>query len=116
MKLDQIQAKDVKLQDYDGISFYHDKAKYNCLLFHYDDQSEKYPGSSLGDMYQIMLYKETDGELYDIDFFEAILIDPMTYVMGLIKHDWCGIVGLKTEKSGAYFQEVIELLNNEDEE
>ena len=56
--------------------------------------------TTLGDYYQILLYKhDKNGTCILPDKFEAILIDPMEYVSGLIPQDWFGIIARKTKNS-----------------
>jgi hypothetical protein len=57
--------------------------------------------SQLGSKYHIILFKEDrKGELYNVDMFEAILIDPLEYLSGLLPQGWFGVFFKKTTVSG----------------
>ena len=68
----------------------------------YNDPGEKVGGSSMGDSYHIILFRDhkTEKDKYDdLDKFEAILCDPLEYVSGLIKGGWFGIIARRTTTS-----------------
>ena len=66
----------------------------------YKERGEKVGGSYMGDSYHVILFKESDdGELVDIDRFNAVFIDPVIYMSNLIEIGWFGIVTRMTTTS-----------------
>ena len=71
----------------------------------YKNPGEKIGGSAMGDSYHVILFKEADdGELVDIDQFEAIFIDPFEYMSELIPQNWFGIMAKRTNTSNNFIQ------------
>lgn len=93
--------KDVK--EYDTIFFVPHPENDNQVKLEvakYKDGGEKLDGSSMGDMFDIILFRLDDGEtVTDLDRFEGILVEPRTYVSRMIKDDWYGMVARKTTTS-----------------
>jgi hypothetical protein len=66
----------------------------------YKEPGEKIGGSAMGDSYHVILFKEaSNGELVDIDRFNAVFIDPVIYMSNLIEIGWFGIVTRMTTTS-----------------
>ena len=66
----------------------------------YKNRGEKIGGSAIGDSYHVILFKESDnGEFTDIDRFNAIFVDPVAYMSGLIESGWFGILTKMTTTS-----------------
>lgn len=77
----------------------------------YKDPGEKVGGSSIGDEYHIILFREAeDGELVDIEQFSAVLIDPPTYIARMIDIDWFGILAKMTTTSEKFIQSTFDKL------
>ena len=78
----------------------------------YKDAGEKLGGSLLGDSYHIILFKEDDTQdkIYDIDRFDAILVEPFEYISGLIPANWYGIVAKRTTTSTNFINNVFDKL------
>jgi hypothetical protein len=75
----------------------------------FEKQEESLDGTELGNCYQILLYKhDTNGMCIHPDKFEAILIDPLEYVSGLIPQDWYGIIAKKTKTSGKFIDNLFD--------
>ena len=71
----------------------------------YKEPGEKVGGSAMGDSYHVILFKEADdGELVDIDQFEAIFVDPLEYMSELIPQNWFGIMAKRTTTSNNFIQ------------
>jgi hypothetical protein len=77
----------------------------------YKESSEKIGGSSLGDGYHIILFRESeDGELVDVEQFNAVLIDPIAYISRMLSIDWYGIVAKMTTTSNNFIQNTFDKL------
>lgn len=76
----------------------------------YKNPGTKVGGSSVGDCYHIMLFKQ-DEETYEVkhlDKFEAILSSPLDYISMLIPQDWFGIICRKTTTSDKFAEEAFD--------
>lgn len=77
----------------------------------YKNSGEKVGGSTMGDSYHIILFREAeDGELVDIEQFNAVLIDPITYMSRMLSIDWFGIVARMTTTSEAFVKNTFDKL------
>ena len=77
----------------------------------YKDPGEKVGGSVMGDSYHIIIFREAeDGELVDVEQFEAVLVHPMTYITRMLGIDWFGIVSRMTTTSEAFIQRTFDKL------
>lgn len=77
--------------------------------------------SSVGDMYNVMLMKDTEKELVVVDVFQAIFSDPTVYAEGLVGTDIYGTFVKHTEHAKQWWKdyvtetkELIDKLNMED--
>ena len=78
----------------------------------YNEPGEKIGGSSMGDLYHIILFRDDkeDPEKYsDFDNFDAILTSPVEYISNLIKSGWYGIVAKKTTTSHRFIDKTLDL-------
>jgi hypothetical protein len=77
----------------------------------YKEPGEKVGGNAIGDEYHVILFKEQeDGELYNVDKFEAIFADPCEYISNLIPQNWFGIFAKRTTTSDAFIQKTFDKL------
>lgn len=77
----------------------------------YKDPGEKVGGSSMGDGYHIILFREAeDGELVDIEQFTCVLIDPATYISRMLSIDWFGVLAKMTTTSETFIQNTFDKL------
>ena len=77
----------------------------------YKDAGENIGGSNMGNAYHVILFKEdTDGELVDIDMFDAIFMDPLEYMSGLLPSGIFGIMARKTTTSNNFIQKTFDKL------
>lgn len=77
----------------------------------YKDAGENIGGSEMGNAYHVILFKEDeDGELVDIDMFDAIFSDPLEYMSGLIPSGIFGIMARKTTTSNNFIQKTFDKL------
>ncbi len=68
----------------------------------YSDPGIPLGGSSLGDEFHIVLFRDLGGdsdEYGEPDSFDAVLADPLEYISGLIPAGWYGIIARKTTTS-----------------
>ena len=77
----------------------------------YEDFGEYIDGSDIGYCYHIILFKENSkGVTKHLDFYNAILMDPLEYMSTLIPQGWYGMIGRKTTQSTPKFQEAFDKL------
>ena len=95
--------KDLK---YDGVYFLpheqdgNEGLKYQFFELKEEDLDEPIESSSLGNKYHLVFFKEGDDGLPVLeDQFEAILVDPATYLHGLLGAGVYGCILRKTAKS-----------------
>lgn len=75
----------------------------------YKDPGEKVGGSVMGDGYHIILFREAEnGELVDIEQFDAVLIDPLTYIKRMLNIEWFGIIAKMTTTSNTFIQNTFD--------
>ena len=71
----------------------------------YRDAGESVGGSKLGHEYHVILFKEAeDGQLVDVDMFDAVFVDPLEYMSGLLPSKIFGIMARKTTTSNNFIQ------------
>ena len=78
----------------------------------YKDKGTPVGGSSMGDMWHIILFQEdeeNDEELVvkNFDTFEAIFSDPREYISDMIGCGWYGIVSRKTTTSESFYKDAL---------
>jgi hypothetical protein len=79
----------------------------------YKDPGESVEGSSMGNMYHIMLFKQDeDGAPIEPDLFEAILVEPLEYISRLITCDFYGLIAKKTTTSNEFIQKSFDKLKD----
>ena len=78
----------------------------------YKNAGDNIGGSSMGHAYHVILFKENSKteQLYDVDRFDAIFIDPLEYISGLIPHNWFGVIARKTTTSNTFIQKTFDKL------
>lgn len=78
---------------------------------HYRDAGETLGGSDIGKSYHVILFKEdSDGQLVDIDMFEAVFSDPLEYMSNLLPSGIFGIMARKTTTSNTFIQKTFDKL------
>jgi hypothetical protein len=102
--------KDMK--DSDAIFFIPHEEEDNLVNIKaagYKDKGEKIGGSSIGDLYDIIVFRLSEEyDITDLDKFEGILIDPRYYISRMVKEDWYGLVAKKTTTSNTFVQDVFD--------
>jgi len=101
-KLNHIRDLQIKEDDVDGISFSIDEDKtnedqiawdFNIMKLN-DDLSRDFYKHELGYLYQVVLYKDDEAEV-----FEAVIGDIKYYVKGLVRVNQEGLIVKKCKKS-----------------
>lgn len=100
-------------------------AEYDCLTFmpteddsvkieagRLTEPGEKLGGSSMGDSWEIILFKENEEGVTNIDHFKAILGCPMEYASFLIPGGWYGMITKWTTTSGDITSDLLEKLKS----
>jgi len=101
----------IKNETFDVIYFSEgeEKDSINIELKLFKEGEEYLGDTKLGNCYQILLYKfDKNGICILPDKFEAILIDPLEYISGLIPQDWCGIIARKTKNSRKFIDNIFD--------
>jgi hypothetical protein len=103
--------KPIKNEKFDVMYFIagDEKDSIDIQLRQFKENEESLSGTKLGECYQILLYKhDKNGTCILPDKFEAILLDPMEYISGLIPNDWFGIIAKKTKNSHKFIDELFD--------
>ena len=78
----------------------------------YAEPGEPVGGSAMGKAYHVILFKENDPKkpIHDVDTFDAILVDPLEYMSGLLPQEWYGIIARQTSTSNNFIQKTFDIL------
>jgi len=90
-----------------------EEGQVNIMGSEYANPGEKVGGTSLGDLYHIVLFRDSkiDQESYDeFDSFEAILACPLEYASGLIPGGFYGIIARKTTNSHKIMDKLVAMM------
>jgi hypothetical protein len=106
---------------YDGLFFYpqfeeEQHVDYKIELFEFNDKrNSKVQGTEVGDLYLIAFFKSDSETVIKLDDnFEAIFVDPLTYIKNLIGSKLYGIMVKKTKKSEKWFKGMLKNLKEKD--
>jgi hypothetical protein len=105
--------KQFKDEDYDSILFMptEEENQVHFQVSKYKEPGIKLDGSTIGDCYHIILFKEDEeGLVINLDMFEAILMAPLEYISQLLPDEWFGIICKKTTTSEKYVLETFDNL------
>lgn len=111
--LDYLQP--LKEQKIDFFTFLAGEAEgqVNIMGSEYSNPGESVGGNSLGDLYHIVLFRDSkeDRDEYDeFDSFEAILACPLEYASGLIPGGFYGIIARKTTTSHKLMNKLLAMM------
>lgn len=104
------------VKEFDALLFLPDEDE-NTVRFEvctYKDAGEPVGGSGMGLEYHIVLFKVKDGNAYEFDSYDAILVEPRTYIAMLIPQDFYGLVARKTTTSINLVNTMKETIDNTD--
>jgi hypothetical protein len=75
----------------------------------YKDPGKDVGGNEIGKCYHIVLWQhdEDDGSVKELDTFDAILADPLTYISQLIPCNWYGIIARTTTTSKNFIDPLL---------
>ena len=92
---------------YDGLNFYFDDEDGEVVVagFTFKVPGEKLPGSSLGDLYDIIIMSDTRPNLPER--FKAILISPVDYVKRMLGDGFVGILSKATTTSDSFMNDAF---------
>lgn len=104
---------EMKGKEYDCLTFLPaDDDNLNIELGMLVDPGEKIGGSKMGDSYNIILFKEGEEGVTDIDNFKAILGCPFEYASFLIPGGWYGMITKDTTTSHEMCEDMLENLKS----
>jgi hypothetical protein len=100
----------LRTKTFDGINFYRNEdGDLEIGSFQYKDPGEKLPGSSSGDLYDIIIFPEDPPKMPEK--FQAILISPIDYITNLIDNGFLGLVAKTTTTSSSFIDDAFEALS-----
>lgn len=104
--------KELKGEEFDAYFFLpgETEEKIHIEGAQYRDRGQLLGGSSLGEEYHVILFKENEKGIYDIDRFDAVFAEPLEYMSGLIPENWYGVMARKTTTSGEFVQKLFDKL------
>jgi len=78
----------------------------------YKNPGESLNNSTMGNTYHVILFKEdnTHDGIYDVDRFDAVFVEPLEYISGLIPQNWYGVMARKTTTSTTFIQKTFDKL------
>jgi hypothetical protein len=105
----------LKTKTFDGINFYrNDNGDLEISSFQYKDAGTNLLGSSIGDMYDIILFPEDPPKMPEK--FQAILISPLDYIENMLDNGFLGVVARTTTTSQEFITDIFEHLNERTQE
>ena len=104
--------KPFKNEKYDFLTFL-DGDKEDSITVsgqNYNEPGEKVNPGIHGDSYHIVLFRshETEDRYVDLDYFNAVLVEPLEYISGLIKGGFFGIVARQTTTSEPIINSIVD--------
>lgn len=104
----------IKDNSCDAITFVPNPSNHNETVITgivYHDAGEKVGGSTLGNSYDITLFREGENTFYDNEQFEAVLVCPYTFSEKMFKDGHFGMIARKTTTSNTIVVPFRERLN-----
>jgi hypothetical protein len=103
------------VENFDLLFFVPDDEHDNAMTVRgeqYLDLGEEIDKTSIGPSWTVMLFKynEEDGNVMNLDRFDAVLSEPREYISSLIIDDWYGIIARRTTKSSQIIEELFDSL------
>ena len=101
-------------ENVDGISFYRvDEKNIKIEGFEIKELGIKNPGSTMGDLYDIVIFADNTIKPFLPERFQAILISPIDYVNRMIENGFLGTVVKSTDKSEEFVDTLYDRIVNE---
>jgi len=99
----------LKTESFDGINFYrNDDGDLEICGFQYKNPGEKLPGSSIGELYDIIIFSEDPPKMPEK--FQAILASPIDYITNLLDNGFLGLVAKTTTTSNEFVTDAFNAL------
>jgi hypothetical protein len=96
-------------ENVDGISFYRvDEKNIKIEGFEIKELGIKNPGSTMGDLYDIVIFADINTKPFFPERFEAILTSPIDYVNRMVENGFLGTVVKSTDKSKKFVDDVYD--------
>lgn len=105
-----------KTKDYDGFHFLPDPENDDTFLFQFfnlkrlegnNHSTEVNGGNDIGDLYNVLLMRESGNSVEVTDIFQAIFADPKIYAEGLIGSDIYGTFVKNTEHANEWWKDYV---------
>lgn len=105
--------KPLKKEQFDFLTFLEGEEEGQITIMGQEYVNRGHPvgGNDMGSSYHIVLFrqsKENKDQYGDLDSFEAILVDPLEYVSGLIPSGFYGIIAKKTTTSDKIVSKLLD--------
>ena len=78
----------------------------------YKNPGEPLENNNMGFSWHVILFKEGEEGIENLDHFDAILSEPREYISNLITQDWYGVIAKKTTTSHAFLNDVLAKFRN----
>ena len=100
----------LKTEPFDGINFYrNDDGDLEICGFQYKNPGEKLPGSSIGELYDIIIFLEDPPKMPEK--FQAILTSPIDYISNMLDNGFLGLVAKTTTTSAEFVNDAFDTLS-----
>ena len=100
----------LKSEPFDGINFYrNDDGDLEICGFQYKNPGEKLPGSSIGELYDIIIFLEEPPKMPEK--FQAILTSPIDYISNMLDNGFLGLVAKTTTTSAEFVNDAFDTLS-----
>ena len=105
----------LKNRDFDGINFYrNENGDFEVSAFNYKTPGTKLEGSSLGELYDIIIFNEESPKMPER--FQAVLISPLDYISRIIDDGFLGVVAKATTNSDNFMTDAFNHMSKRVEE
>ena len=100
---------DLKTEPFDSLYFWHDSDGDACAgTLTLKDRGEELPGSSLGKLYDILIFPIKNPP--DVDRFKSILISPLEYISRMLDSGFSGLTTIATTTTDDFMASVQTLI------
>jgi hypothetical protein len=102
--------QELKTEVFDGINFYRNEGgDLEVCGFKYKNPGETLPGSSSGELYDIIIFPEEPPKMPEK--FQAILISPIDYIENMLDNGFLGLVAKTTTTSDEFVNDAFDTLS-----
>lgn len=99
----------------DAICFLPDSESVENIVIQgltYKEKGDIIESSVMGDSYDIITFRQTDGEFHSKDHFDAILVCPYTYGDKLMSEGYYGVVAKRTTTSSDMVNLILQRIDD----